>query len=163
MFKVFIAYSQIIAMHLNDVHRAFSNIRNAHFQYSQWKRSIFARIVSFIRKLLQCNDMVFFVYSQIFVMQVFNIRKDLLLYSRLDAMQLIGFLRVFATIRNASVRYAQGFLPLFANSCNAIKWFSSCIRKYSQRTFSVFARIYSCIRNFWNSTKLNTRRKYLII
>ena len=60
--------------------------------------------------------MVFLVHSQIFVMQVFNIRKDLLLYSRLDAMQLIGFLRVFANIRNARFEYSQGFLRVFAIS-----------------------------------------------
>ena len=59
---------------------------------------------------------------------------------------LSGFHSVFANIRNTSVQYSQWFLPLFANACKAIKWLSSCIRKYSQRKFSIIARISSFIR-----------------
>ena len=42
--------------------------------------------------------------------------------------------------------YPQGFLSEFTNICDAAARMSSSIRKYSQLTFSMFARTSSCIR-----------------
>ena len=99
----------MIAMQLSGFHRAFANIHKARFQYSQG-------LVTF-------------------AMQEFNSRNDFFLYSQIVAMQWHGFLRAFANIRDASIQYSQRSPPSFATGCNAINWFSSCIRKYSQRTF----------------------------